>query len=142
MARSVAAKGKRIARCRAGECPEWQRELTVNQPSYDFVGSSPTSPTILLRAKALRRIERCPTAKQDALRSLGEGGPVPVWYVYLLESETFDGQRYVGMTSDVDRRLLDHNAGKSSHTSKYMPWRLVTYIASPIGRRRKHSNDT
>src|SRR4030088_2625319 len=31
----------------AGECPEWQRELTVNQPSYDFEGSSPSSPTIL-----------------------------------------------------------------------------------------------
>jgi hypothetical protein len=29
-----------------GECPEWQRELTVNQPSYDFEGSSPSSPTI------------------------------------------------------------------------------------------------
>jgi hypothetical protein len=29
-----------------GECPEWQRELTVNQPPYGFVGSSPTSPTI------------------------------------------------------------------------------------------------
>ena len=29
-----------------GECPEWQRELTVNQPSYDFAGSSPASPTI------------------------------------------------------------------------------------------------
>src|SRR3954451_12738444 len=28
-----------------GECPEWQRELTVNQPSYDFEGSSPSSPT-------------------------------------------------------------------------------------------------
>ena len=28
-----------------GECPEWQRELTVNQPPYGFVGSSPTSPT-------------------------------------------------------------------------------------------------
>src|SRR5262249_4297174 len=30
-----------------GECPEWQRELTVNQPSYDFAGSSPASPTTL-----------------------------------------------------------------------------------------------
>src|SRR5262249_29308681 len=57
-----------------GECPEWQRELTVNQPSYDFAGSSPASPTILLRAKALRRTSACQTAKQDALRSLGEGG--------------------------------------------------------------------
>jgi hypothetical protein len=28
-----------------GECPERQRELTVNQPSNDFAGSSPASPT-------------------------------------------------------------------------------------------------
>ncbi|MBN9597971.1 MAG: hypothetical protein J0G36_21795, partial [Afipia sp.] len=26
--------------------PEWQRELTVNQPPYGFEGSSPSSPTI------------------------------------------------------------------------------------------------
>jgi predicted GIY-YIG superfamily endonuclease len=50
-------------------------------------------------------------------------------YVYLLESETFDEQRYVGVTSDLKRRLADHNAGKSSHTSKFAPWRLVTYLA-------------
>jgi hypothetical protein len=36
----------------AGECPERQRELTVNQPPHGFVGSSPTSPTIAGR--------RCP----------------------------------------------------------------------------------
>ena len=24
---------------------------------------------------------------------------------------------------------MEHNAGKSSHTSKYVPWKLVTYIA-------------
>jgi hypothetical protein len=35
----------------AGECPEWQRELTVNQPSYDFEGSSPSSPTNYLNIK-------------------------------------------------------------------------------------------
>lgn len=29
-----------------GECPEWQRELTVNQPPHGFAGSSPASPTI------------------------------------------------------------------------------------------------
>lgn len=50
-------------------------------------------------------------------------------YVYLLESVGVAGQRYVGSTSDLKRRLAEHNAGKSSHTSKYMPWRLVTYLA-------------
>ena len=50
-------------------------------------------------------------------------------YVYLLQSETFAGQRYVGITSDLRKRLAAHNAGKSPHMSKYAPWRLVTYVA-------------
>lgn len=50
-------------------------------------------------------------------------------YVYLLESVRPVGERYVGLTSDLKQRLAEHNAGKSSHTSKFTPWRLVTYIA-------------
>jgi putative endonuclease len=42
-------------------------------------------------------------------------------YVYLLESESAVGQRYVGATSDLRKRLAEHNAGKSSHTSKFTP---------------------
>jgi predicted GIY-YIG superfamily endonuclease len=49
--------------------------------------------------------------------------------VYLLQSEAFAGQRYVGITSDLRKRLAEHNVGKSPHTSKYAPWKLVTYIA-------------
>jgi predicted GIY-YIG superfamily endonuclease len=56
-----------------------------------------------------------------------EGGIV--WYVYLLESDGSEGQRYVGMTSDLRRRVAEHNAGKSPHTSKFLPWRVVTYVA-------------
>jgi putative endonuclease len=50
-------------------------------------------------------------------------------YVYLLQSEAFAGQRYVGITSDLRNRLAEHNGGRSPHTSKYTPWRLVTYVA-------------
>ena len=54
-------------------------------------------------------------------------------YVYLIESLTESAQRsahrYVGLTSDLKQRLADHNAGKSTHTSKFKPWRLVTYVA-------------
>lgn len=50
-------------------------------------------------------------------------------YVYLLQSEAANGQRYVGVTSDLKERVIDHNAGKSPHTSKYVPWKLLTYIA-------------
>ena len=50
-------------------------------------------------------------------------------YVYLIESIAVSTQRYVGMTADLKRRLQDHNSGKSSHTAKSKPWRLVTYLA-------------
>jgi predicted GIY-YIG superfamily endonuclease len=52
-----------------------------------------------------------------------------VQYVYLIQSIAALGQRYVGVTADLKRRLQDHDAGNSPHTSKFRPWRLVTYIA-------------
>ena len=56
-------------------------------------------------------------------------------YVYLLQSEADGKERYVGITTDLKRRLADHNAGKSPHTSKYLPWKLVTYVAFLDGRK-------
>ncbi len=50
-------------------------------------------------------------------------------YVYILKSEAVAARFYVGLTSDLKQRLADHNAGKSTHTSKFKPWRLVTYVA-------------
>ena len=50
-------------------------------------------------------------------------------YVYLLESLSCPGQRYVGETAHLKDRLRAHNAGESSHTAKYRPWRVATYIA-------------
>jgi putative endonuclease len=50
-------------------------------------------------------------------------------YVYLLQSQAFVRRRYVGVTSNLKQRIADHNAGKSPHTSKYIPWKLVTYVA-------------
>jgi predicted GIY-YIG superfamily endonuclease len=50
-------------------------------------------------------------------------------YVYLLQSESAEDQRYVGATSDLKQRLAEHNSGRSPHTSKYAPWKLITYIA-------------
>lgn len=50
-------------------------------------------------------------------------------YVYLLESDRVPGERYVGISADLKRRFDEHNAGESTHTSKYRPWRLVTYVA-------------
>ena len=52
-----------------------------------------------------------------------------VFYVYLLQSESAPGQRYIGFTADVGARLKAHNKGSSPHTSKFRPWRLVAYFA-------------
>jgi putative endonuclease len=50
-------------------------------------------------------------------------------YVYLIESISSPSQRYIGVSSDLKSRLREHDAGKSAHTSKFRPWRLVTYLA-------------
>jgi putative endonuclease len=52
-----------------------------------------------------------------------------MFYVYLLQSEGNPDQRYIGLTTDLKRRFTEHNAGKAVHTSKFLPWRLVTYVA-------------
>ncbi len=50
-------------------------------------------------------------------------------YVYLLQSLSVPGQRYVGMTDNLKKRFSEHNRGESKHTSKFVPWKLVTYVA-------------
>lgn len=50
-------------------------------------------------------------------------------YVYFLQSIDHPDQIYVGLTDDLRARLNIHNSGGSPHTSKYKPWRLVTYVA-------------
>jgi putative endonuclease len=52
-----------------------------------------------------------------------------VYYVYLIESISAQGKRYLGMTTDLKERLQEHNAGKSSHSAKFKPWKMTTYIA-------------
>lgn len=37
-------------------------------------------------------------------------------------------QTYTGFTKDLKKRVLDHNAGRSSHTKKFRPWSIVVYI--------------
>ncbi|HOK67320.1 MAG TPA: GIY-YIG nuclease family protein [Anaerohalosphaeraceae bacterium] len=49
-------------------------------------------------------------------------------YVYLLESLTEPDKKYIGLTSDLTKRLEEHNAGKSPHTAKFRPWKVVVAI--------------
>jgi len=49
-------------------------------------------------------------------------------YVYLLESISNPGKRYIGITTDFANRLKEHNAGKSPHTAKFKPWKTIVAI--------------
>ncbi len=50
-------------------------------------------------------------------------------YVYILQSLDFPELFYTGLTTDLRKRLTEHNAGKSIHTNKFRPWALRTYIS-------------
>ncbi len=52
-----------------------------------------------------------------------------MYYVYIIRSISYPGQIYVGSTINLKKRLSDHNAGSTSHTEKYKPWKLITYTA-------------
>ena len=54
-----------------------------------------------------------------------------MWYVYILRSVSVPEQNYIGATADLKQRLADHNARKSAHTSKFVPWELIWYSAFP-----------
>lgn len=49
-----------------------------------------------------------------------------MWYVYLLVNE--EDKHYIGMSNDVERRLGEHNLGKSEYTKGHK-WQLVYYEA-------------
>ena len=61
-----------------------------------------------------------------------------MWYVYILRSETSPEQEYVGATADLKTRVAAHNAGKSTHTSKFRPWTLLWYSAFPDKQKALH----
>ena len=50
-------------------------------------------------------------------------------YVYSLKSLAIEGRYYIGRSSDITKRLQDHNGGKCLHTAKYRPWKLEAYVA-------------
>jgi predicted GIY-YIG superfamily endonuclease len=49
-------------------------------------------------------------------------------YVYILRSLRDPRRRYVGAATDLERRLAQHNAGESVHTSKFTPWKVSVVI--------------
>ncbi len=57
-----------------------------------------------------------------------------MWYVYAILSEV-NGFIYVGMCIDLERRLKEHNSGKSKFTKAYLPWKFI--YTEFVGERNK-----
>jgi predicted GIY-YIG superfamily endonuclease len=51
-----------------------------------------------------------------------------MYYVYLIKSIKYPDKKYVGYTTDLKKRLKDHNEGKSIYTKNYSPWELILYL--------------
>ena len=46
------------------------------------------------------------------------------YIVYILHSK-LNGRYYIGHTSNIEKRLLEHNAGLTYSTRNYAPWEVV-----------------
>lgn len=51
-----------------------------------------------------------------------------MYYVYVIKSKKY-GNIYIGYSTNLKQRIIDHNAGKSTYTNKYKPWVLLSYFA-------------
>ena len=49
-----------------------------------------------------------------------------MFYVYVLRSID-DGILYKGITSDLKKRLQEHNSGKTRSTKAFIPWKIIYY---------------
>jgi putative endonuclease len=47
-----------------------------------------------------------------------------MFFVYAIRSE-MDGRIYVGMCSNMETRLKEHNTGKTKSTKGFRPWILI-----------------
>lgn len=52
-----------------------------------------------------------------------------MFYTYVLQSEK-NSELYVGYTSNLRKRLVEHNKGLNLSTKRYKPWKLIYYEAS------------
>ena len=49
-----------------------------------------------------------------------------MYTIYGIRSKV-DGRIYVGFTEDIERRIKEHNSGKTTSTKGYRPWELIYY---------------
>jgi putative endonuclease len=48
------------------------------------------------------------------------------FFVYALVSDK-DRRIYVGFSSNLEKRIIEHNSGKTKSTKGYLPWKLLYF---------------
>ena len=51
-----------------------------------------------------------------------------MFYTYILQSNK-NQELYIGYTSDLKKRLKEHNQGLNFSTKRYIPWDIIYYEA-------------
>lgn len=49
-----------------------------------------------------------------------------MYFTYILYSKKFT-RTYTGHTQDLEKRLKEHNSGKTKSTEPYIPWEIFYY---------------
>jgi putative endonuclease len=63
-----------------------------------------------------------------------------MFYVYVLKSDISKKKFYIGFSSDLRRRVREHNARQNESTRYGIPWNLVyyeAYVEEPLARERE-----
>jgi len=50
------------------------------------------------------------------------------YYVYILKSIKDSSKSYIGFTTDINRRLTEHNNKTQNYSKRYAPWEIKNYI--------------
>ena len=45
-------------------------------------------------------------------------------FIYVIKSLTY-GNRYIGVTANIEKRLFEHNNGKCRYTKGRIPWKVI-----------------
>ena len=63
-----------------------------------------------------------------------------MYFLYILKSFKKENWHYIGITADLNKRLKQHNQGKTKSTKAYRPFELVyceEYITKILARKRE-----
>lgn len=55
-----------------------------------------------------------------------------MFYTYIIQTIRSPKRKYIGFTTNLKQRLIHHNTGLCSHTTKFRPWEIKFYAAFKV----------